>query len=751
MKKIKSMKKMREYFADKTLRTATLFSVAVLLLGTVFYFGTGNSQAAAPAAGVLDGAGTSVTWVGTDIGGAAPNGEADCASNSATSNVCDTYVLTLTGDFTNKVARVQINWTLPATDYDMFVHTGSENGPIVAESASGTTTFEQVDLNPATLGATTFYIRVVYFTAVGAVDQYNGIASVAAVPPPFVPPASTCVLPTYDTFRPPSTVSGFDTAGEPSVGVNWNTGNILFQSGLNTLRATFNDSTSPGVPTWVNRSPTTTTSLDPIMFTDPVTGRTIPGQLLAAFGASQTAITDNDGETFQDNLTTGITSGVDHQSIGGGPYNQNPIDSNGNPSIIPVGPTTAYPHAFYYASQSIAAGFTARSDNGGFSYGLGVPMYNIVQCGGLHGHVKVAPDGTVYVPNKNCPDPDMNAATADGGQGVAVSEDNGLTWSVRTVPGSGSGDNDPAVGVGAGGRLYFAYTAGDKTIRAAVSDDNGRTFKFDQNIGLPFNIRASVFPAVVAGDNDRAVIFFHGTDSLDPDDPTGTDNEDVTAGDTSDDFEGTWFAYMATTCDGGQSWSVVRVGDPVQQGVICTNGTTCPGGTRNLLDFMDVKVDRFGRVIGAYADGCVTAGCTAITDNSASRTQNDGFDYAALIRQRGGSRLFSDFDAGGPAAPVLPPPVTIESSRLGNMLSWQTPDDNGSRLKTYKIYRGTGDQSPVLIGQVKADSNTFRDWTQRIKQRGDVYYQVTAVNGFGESPKTERFYAGKLSLRESGE
>ena len=51
------------------------------------------------------------------------------------------------------------------------------------------------------------------------------------------------------------------------------------------------------------------------------------------------------------------------------------------------------------------------------TFGPAVPIYTD-QCGGLHGHVKVAPDGTVYVPNRGC----------GGTQGGVVSEDNGITW-----------------------------------------------------------------------------------------------------------------------------------------------------------------------------------------------------------------------------------------------------------------------------------------------------------------------------------
>src|SRR5439155_15710946 len=74
-------------------------------------------------------------------------------------------------------------------------------------------------------------------------------------------------------------------------------------------------------------------------------------------------------------------------------------------------------------------------------FGPGIPIYTFATasgvdrpiapgtCGGLHGHVRVSPDGTVYVPNENCFD--SNNVSRPG---VAVSTDNGLTWAVRTVP-----------------------------------------------------------------------------------------------------------------------------------------------------------------------------------------------------------------------------------------------------------------------------------------------------------------------------
>ncbi len=165
------------------------------------------------------------------------------------------------------------------------------------------------------------------------------------------------------------------------------------------------------------------------------------------------------------------------------------------------------------------------------------------------------------------------------------------------------------------------------------------------------NISATVFPQAIAGDNDRATVFFIGTDSDSMFDATGTDGEPAmgTNG-PQDDFAGTWFPFMATTCNGGQSWTVIRIPDPVQQGVICTNGTTCPSGTRNLLDFNGVVVDRRGRAIGGYADGCIgrlkgtNAMTPCLTDRDKTRASNDKQAKASIIRQTGGFSLFSAFD-----------------------------------------------------------------------------------------------------------
>ena len=143
------MKKMEQKdmcLTYKTLRTFSLLAFAAVITVVGLFSITNVTEAANPIAGTLNPTGANVTWDGTQFGGVAANGEADCATIPT---VCDEFALTLGGtvaDWTNKRARVQINWTLPATDYDMYIYKGTTlTGSVVASSANGTTTFEQAD------------------------------------------------------------------------------------------------------------------------------------------------------------------------------------------------------------------------------------------------------------------------------------------------------------------------------------------------------------------------------------------------------------------------------------------------------------------------------------------------------------------------------------------------------------------------------------------------------------------------------
>jgi len=415
--------------------------------------------------------------------------------------------------------------------------------------------------------------------------------------------SATAFAQTYQNFPAPA---GFATsAGEPSIGSNWNTGKVMFEAGLETDRVTF--AGNPATATWEKMSSTATSmlSLDPILFTDSTTGRTLVSQLAGA--CSLSSFTDNDGTSYTPAVGCGVPAGIDHQTIGGGPFAA---------SVVPqLPPPVGYQHAIYYCSQDVIDASCAISLNGGLTYGPAVPIYTLLDCGGLHGHIKVGPDGTAYVPNKNC---------GSGNAAVVSSGNNGLTWTIHVVPGSASGDSDPSVAVAADNTVYLGWHGGNGHPMVAVSHDHGATWTNTADVGTAAGIQNVAFPAMVAGDGNRAALAFLGT-------PTGGNAQDTA------NFKGVWHLYIAHTFDGGATWTLVDATptDPVQRGSICLGGTTC-GNDRNLLDFIDATVDKQGRVLVGYADGCVGA-CVNAGPNSFTA-------FGSIARQATGKGLFAAFD-----------------------------------------------------------------------------------------------------------
>src|SRR6185295_3990382 len=386
-------------------------------------------RAATPAAGTVSETQPTVTWQG-DL--KPPLAVVGCSSPSDAN--CDNFQLTVTPPSYPFVVQITLHLAA-ANDWDLKVYDAA--GQVVATSGNGPGQDEVAVLSSPAAG--TYTVQALNFAAVTAVQ---GVATLAPKPDDAAT-EGTKQPPTYSVFTDPAEHS----SGEPSVGVNWNSeiadngGTVMYVSGLNTLRLRFDDCTSPARlrpgGDWLDVSPANAlTSLDPILFTDSTTGRTFSSQLLGK--TSLMSYTDDDGASWIPSQGSGINSGVDHQTIGAGPF---------APPL--AGPL--HPHAVYYCSQDVALAECALSLDGGLTFGPALPIYSLLDCGGIHGHVKVGPDGTAYVPNKSC----------GGHQGVAVSSNDGLTWTVRAVPGSLPGTWDPTVAIGASGTVYFAFGNAD--------------------------------------------------------------------------------------------------------------------------------------------------------------------------------------------------------------------------------------------------------------------------------------------------
>ena len=355
---------------------------------------------------------------------------------------CDDFALTVdtpAGYETDHSLKISVGWANTVADFDVYLldATGREVG------AAASSADPEVVLTAPTAGRYT--VRVVPYTVAG--DSFTATASLLSRPT--APTPSTAAASGFANYGAPESSRDAHNAGEPSLGYDGRTGASMYQSYLSTYRTTYDDSTTPARATFTDVSASalngcpggSTESLDPILATEPESGRTIESQLLdVRVAGSLSCITGDAGKTWSTSQGGGLGSAVDHQTLGWGPYAPGSLTA-----------LRSFPKELYYCSQDIADASCSTSTDSGTTFGPAVPMYSLQQCGGLHGHIKVAPDGTAYVPNKSC----------GGHPAVVVSTDNGLSWTIRTLPAGTSGDADPSVSVAKDGSVYLGWNGAD--------------------------------------------------------------------------------------------------------------------------------------------------------------------------------------------------------------------------------------------------------------------------------------------------
>ncbi len=477
-------------------------------------------------------------------------------------------------------------------------------------------------------------------------------------------------------------------AGEPTIGVNWKSGKVMFQAFTETDQVTFDERTNPATATWkdvTGLSNTGVTSLDPILETDSAVGRTFITQLTPP--CSNAAYTDSDGEQTATSPTgytpfagCGVGSNFDHQTVGTGPTINQQLDALNQGRLV------------YYCSQVVVESSCSVSRDGGNSFATSRPVYTfkgdlvsdqtIVGCEGLHGHLNTSPkDGTAYLPNFAC---NSAAALTVNRPSVNVSDDEGLTWTIRQVPDATSPnfDSDPAVDVDEDSKAYVAYENATSNMMVATTTDKGATWTPSFDLGLAVGgLKNATMPTVVAGSAGRAAVAFLGTTTEAPLNTAGQpENQIISFDPDGNDPAAGWHAYISLTYDGGATWTTTDVTptDPVQRGCIWwgsaqnagATANQCQDNKRNLLDFNDISVDKQGRVVFGFADGCVnrcvTEGHTrntnvafAARDMTRDRTLTQAQfnelysqeDIGTIVRQQCGKGLYAAFDAD-PTGPL---------------------------------------------------------------------------------------------------
>ncbi len=391
-------------------------------------------------------------------------------------------------------------------------------------------------------------------------------------------------------------------SAEPTIAVASN-GYLFFQAMEHTMRS------RDGGMTWEEISPlaNTPTTLDPFLYLDPVTDRLFADQLY--LGCSYLSYSDDYGDTW---ITNPAACGIpvnDHQKI-----------TSGAP--VAPGAGVLYPSVMYYGYNALVLGSRVSvSLDGGLTWPVNaesVPPGTTCN-GGLHGTLRTGPDGSVYLPKRDCDGPT-----------VAFSSDNGMSWTQRKVGNDVGTTNDtknPAVAVDSAGNVYMVWAAADNALWLSTSTDKGDTWSASKRVSPPA-MRTVTMPEIIAGDPGRIVFAYYGTTNSNGGSPVEVDDNT------------TWGLYMSMSVDAldeNPAVATIRTtpeDDPIQVGTIWMYGGGNPA--RNLLDFIGLAVDAEGRAFVAFADGCVDK---CVTDQ---KPDNSRTAMGVVAIQKEGPSIYAD-------------------------------------------------------------------------------------------------------------
>jgi hypothetical protein len=682
----------------------------------------------------------SVTWTGTIP--VLNNNTSDCSAPFAGTPLVDQHVSTVVvpaGVYNTVDAffKFKISW-IPSTGQETtndeiltVIGLGSSDGGSTTETvrgqnlAGGDYTSVVCGFNNAEPQNYTATLTIT--TCAPGTGCLNGGGGPFGGPDPTVPGN-----PRYQNFYAPTGSGAQSSQGEFNIGFDPITHRIMAMNDAQVWRLTPGEVQTPAQAEccealWEEKNPHTTNliAMDPILWTDQKSGRTFASN--AFFGANFSyAYTDagapfNDGDLWVEAGISPPNGGQDHETIGSGPY---PLLSG-----LPSTPVNQGEMVFYCSQNGEGGAGCQRSDDLGSSYGPGVLPYNglTTKCGGLHGHVHVAADGTVWLPVNQCA----------GQQGGAFSTDAGTTWNEFIVAGNNDVNGgapftsaaqthgaDPSVGLDANSTAYYCYVSSEAGgteghAHVAVGKNTGSvtspaiTWIRDVDIGASHGIVNAAETEAVGGSAGRAACGFIGTNVPDS---TGATYE-------NGNFTGVWYIFIATTYDEGRTWVTVNAtpNDPVQNHTgIWQGGGSGENGDRNLLDFNEITVDDKGRVLYGYSDGCHSLTCIQ-GDNSA----NERGGYMRVARQFGGKPLLSQFDI---TEPTVPKPACLSGTRdsSGVHLTWKIPDNGGADITSYRVFRATASGTETFLINTGNTKTTYTDITADPTQ--PVYYKVSAVN-----------------------
>ena len=93
----------------------------------------------------------------------------------------------------------------------------------------------------------------------------------------------------------------------------------------------------------------------------------------------------------------------------------------------------------------------------------------------------------------------------------------------------------------------------------------------------------------------------------------------------------------------------------------------------------------------------------------------------------------------GASVPSAPQNLVAIAGDGSVQLTWDAPEDGGSAITSYKIYRGTGSGSENYLIEISSSTTTYTD--DYVTNGQVYYYYVTAVNSVGEGGRSNEVSA----------
>ncbi|MDQ6626483.1 MAG: hypothetical protein M3Y69_10175 [Verrucomicrobiota bacterium] len=554
------------------------------------FMATATAPAATPATGSLNPSSTNtITWKGDATGTGAAQGESTCVDGLN----CDVFTITLSGtasDYSGKQLAIAINWTVPANDYDLYVHKDSLAGALVASSANGAPqTSEQVSINPATSGVGKYVVHVVYF-ATTPVDQYTGTAKITAAAT--VATRTATYLTDGLAFSPNVPVKAPVTArdGEPSSRTDF-MGNC-YVGGIRGVPA--------GVDLWYFNLNAAKGNYDPFMRVPNYRGQPDAlspssgqfdaggdggGDIDLAVGFQLPANQADPTLAFSSLAAANISTGnsLDRAQT----YNKNPAGNVTGGAAGDdreweefLGSTSVY---LFYRTLEPAVTMIQRSDDGGLTFGAAKTAGTSTQVGPIDVHqttgtvVGGTSQGTVVVGVPSTP----KAEPLTYNVYQAATDPNGVAhlFFVTKIADDGT----------LKGTIYVCYS-NDRDVFLKHSTDEGKTWSPAVRVNDGATTKVNIFPWMETGPTPGSVgVVWYGT----------------TSGANTDAAE--WKVYFAQSFDASSATPTFRIAEVTEPEHVIHASNISEGGltgaaNRNLIDYFQVSFDPQGAAVVAYTD-----------------------------------------------------------------------------------------------------------------------------------------------------